>query len=252
MNSTLLLIKRGIAKNLKEPMGMISGLGMSIFFLVVYSAGIGGIDFLPQFETGGYFAFLFPLGIVSLSMGSSSGAGVLLNRDIESGYFKRIFLSPASRWVFAGSAIIADAVATVFATSVLILIGIVMGLPLANGFQSFIGLIVISILWGTILSGLSSAVMLRTGNHQTAQTVLSAVFPLLFLSNTFMPEELITADWLLIASRFNPLTYIMNSLRFFITGDGSWSMVIASITGLTIASGLAVLFSIKSVNKTLV
>ena len=58
---------------------------MSLFFLLVYNAGIGGIGDMEAFGTGGYLSFVFPITIISLAMGSSSGAGQTLNADMQSG-----------------------------------------------------------------------------------------------------------------------------------------------------------------------
>ena len=41
--ANILLIERGIIKLIKNPSAPIMGFGMSLFFLLVYNAGIGGI-----------------------------------------------------------------------------------------------------------------------------------------------------------------------------------------------------------------
>ena len=108
----ILLMKRGMVKLAKSPGNVLTGMGTSLFFLLMYNAGIGGIGNLEAFGGAGYWAFIFPLGVVSLAMGSAAGAGQSLNADFSSGYFRRLFLSPAPRWAFAVAPVLADAVGT--------------------------------------------------------------------------------------------------------------------------------------------
>jgi len=252
VNPGLLLVKRSIIRLLKNPTSPLSGLGMSLFFLIVYNAGIGGVGDLPQFGGSGYFAFLFPLGIVSLSMGSAAGSGLTLYDDIRTGYFKRLFLSPIPRWSFAAAPLTADGAATLLASIVLILTGLLFGLPLRFGIYSFLGILLLSFFWCLFLSGLSAGVMLRTGNHQSAQLVTSAVFPLIFLSTTFMPRELITSRWLQVISYGNPVTYLLEGMRWLLGGTAPFSSFLAGICMTGAGALLAVLFALTGARKVLI
>jgi ABC-2 type transport system permease protein len=248
----LLLIKRGLIKLLTQPMAPLSGLGMSLFFLIVYTAGIGGIGFLPQFGEAGYFAFLFPLGVISLTMGSAGGAGQALYTDMQSGYFKRLYLSPAPRWSFVAAPLIADGVGVFVSTGILLVVGTFFGLPFRFGIWSIIGVLLISLMSGVMLSSLSAGIMLRTGNHQGAQMVTLAVFPLIFLSTTFLPRELINAQWLLAVSWGNPVTYIMEAMRFLLTGSASSIFFFTGLAFSVLGTGLALMFAISGSKKILV
>ena len=248
----MLLVKRGVLRMLKRPLALAGGLGMSLFFLLVYNAGIGGIAFLPQFGGGGYLAFLLPMSLVSLSMGSAAGAGQSLHDDMASGYFRRLYLSPVRRWTFVVAPITADAVATGIGTIGVVLAGILFGVPLRFGVASVAGLIVLSVLWGITLSALSAGVMVRTGSAEGARIVTSAVFPLIFLSTTFMPRELITARWLRIVSWGNPVTYLLEGMRFLLGGTApvEFFFIGLALTGLTAL--LALIFALTGTRRILV
>lgn len=217
----MLLVKRAVIRMLKRPFALMSGLGMSLFFLLVYNAGIGGIGHLPEFGGGGYLSFLLPMSLVSLAMGSAAGAGVSLHSDISSGYFRRLFLSPAPRWIFAAAPLAADSVSTLIGASVILAAGAVSGVSFRYGLLSVLGVLALALLWSIFLSAFSAGVMLRTGSAEGAKIVTSAVFPLIFLSSTFLPLELITARWLLAVSMVNPVTYLMEGMRFLLAGTSS-------------------------------
>ncbi len=117
------LILRGILKLVRQPAAPLMGFGMSLFFLIVYNAGIGGIGNMEVFGAGGYLAFIFPITIISLSMGSSAGAGQTLNDDMQSGYFRRLYLSPAPRWMLVISPMLADTLSSILFSEFLLVIG---------------------------------------------------------------------------------------------------------------------------------
>lgn len=247
--ANLLLIERGIIKLLKNPSAPLMGFCMSIFFLLVYNAGIGGIGSMEAFGTGGYISFVFPLTIISLAMGSSAGAGQTLNSDMQSGYFRRLYLSPAPRWILVVAPMLADTISSLFFTLLLIVIGAILGVSFKFGFISVLGILILSFLWSLTLCGFSAGIMLRTGQHQSAAIITNAVFPLLFLSTTFLPRELITAKWLLTVSWGNPVTYILEGNRYLLGGTSSVSFFLVGLIIFALTSFISVSFALSSAYK---
>jgi ABC-2 type transport system permease protein len=245
----MLMINRGIGKLIKKPTAPIMGFGMSLFFLVVYNAGIGGIGSLDAFGQAGYLSFIFPVTIISLAMGSSAGAGQTLNADMQSGYFKRLYLSPVPRWTLAAAPILADTLSSIIFTAILIVIGALFGVTFQFGILSVLGVLLLSFLWSLTLCGFSAGIMVRTGQYQSASIVTNAVFPLLFLSTTFLPRELIDAKWLLGVSWGNPVTYILEGNRYLLGGTSpSWYFYVAAAV-FSLTSVLALVFTLRGTRK---
>ncbi len=247
--ANILLIKRGIAKLIKQPSAPIMGFGMSLFFLLVYNAGIGGIGSMEAFGTGGYLSFVFPITIISLAMGSSPGAGQTLNADMQSGYFRRLYLSPTPRWILVVSPMLADTISSMFFTMLLIIIGALFGVSFQFGLMSVLGILLLSLLWSLTLCGFSAGIMLRTGQSQSAAIITNAVFPLLFMSTTFLPREMITAKWLLAVSWGNPVTYILEGNRYLLAGTSSAGFFYAGLIIFAITSVASVTFALSSAKK---
>ena len=241
-----LLIRRALHKLVKQPQAPIMGFAMSLFFLIVYNAGIGGIGFLESFGEVGYLTFVFPITIVSLAMGSSSGAGQALNDDMQSGYFKRLYLSPVPRWSLVVAPIFADVFSTLLFSSLLLGIGFLFGLSFKFGVVTVLGVLLLSLLWAVTLCGFSVGLMLRTGKHQNAAIVTNAVFPLLFLSTTFLPRELITSKWLLAVSWANPVTYLLEGIRYLLAGMGNANFLIYAVIILLISAAISLGFALRS------
>ncbi len=247
--ANLLLINRGLLKLIKQPSAPIMGFAMSLFFLLAYNAGIGGIGSLDAFGEGGYLSFVFPITIISLAMGSSAGAGQTLNADMQSGYFRRLYLSPAPRYILVIAPMFADILSSMLFTGILIMIGAIFGVSFQFGILSVLGVLLLSFLWSLTLCGFSAGIMLRTGQHQSAAIVTNAVFPLLFLSTTFLPRELITAKWLLALSWGNPVTYILEGNRYLLAGTSSAYFFHIALIIFTLAAVLSVAFALSSANK---
>ncbi len=63
-----------------------------------------------------------------------------------------------------------------------------------------------------------------TGRELLVQTLL------IFLSTTFVPKELIEAEWLKVAATFNPTTYIFEGMRAVLTQPTiDWSALSAGL-----------------------
>lgn len=78
---------------------------------------------------------------------------------------------------------------------------------------------------GLAFAGYSVGVALKTRNAQAAQAGTLLFFPLIFLSTTFVPKDLIEAEWLKIAATINPTTYIMEGMRSVLTrSEIDWSV----------------------------
>jgi ABC-2 type transport system permease protein len=244
-----LLITRGIIKLAKQPTAPVMGFAMSLFFLLVYNAGIGGIGHLDAFGDKGYLAFIFPITIISLAMGSSSGAGQTLNADMQSGYFRRLYLSPVSRRMLVLAPMLADTLSSLIFTGILLAIGALFGLPFQFGLVSVAGILLLSLLWALTLCGFSAGIMLRTGQHQSAAIVTNAVFPLLFLSTTFLPRELITAKWLVTASWANPVTYVLEANRYLLGGTSSYEFFLLGLAILSVTALASISFALGSSSK---
>ena len=96
MNDILILIGRSIRNALRQPATIIPNIAISVFFLFVYNAGLSSVASLPGFQ-GSYLAFILPVAIVSAAIGGATLAGEALIRDISSGYFTKLLLTPTSR-----------------------------------------------------------------------------------------------------------------------------------------------------------
>jgi ABC-2 type transport system permease protein len=212
MSEILLLIRRSLQITLRMPAAVIPNVAISVFFLFVFNSGLSSVANLPGFK-GSYLAFIIPVSIVSASVGGAGTAGQALVRDIESGYFTKLLLTPASRLALVWGPMVAAAIVLVGQVVLILALGLALGLKAAAGPAGMVLVLFFAFLWGMAFAGYAVAVALKTKNGAAAQAATFAFFPLIFLSTTFVPKEYITATWLKWAATVNPTTYIYDAMR---------------------------------------
>lgn len=212
MTDFLLLIGRSLRVSLRVPAAIIPNIAISVFFLFVFSAGLNSLQDLPGF-TGSYLGFILPVSIVSAAVGGAGSAGQALIKDIESGYFTKLLLTPAKRLAIIWGPMVAGAVLLVVQVVLIIALGLVLGLSSASGVGGLLVILLFAFLWGMAFAGYAVFIALRTRNGAATEAATLAFFPLIFLSETFVPKEFITAGWLKVAATLNPTTYVFRAMR---------------------------------------
>jgi ABC-2 type transport system permease protein len=212
MTDVLLLVWRSLRGSLRTPIALIPNIAISVFFLFVFNSGLSSVAELPGFK-GSYLAFIIPVSIVSASVGGAGIAGQSLVTDIESGYFTKLLLTPASRLSLIWGPMIAGAIILVGQVILILALGLGLGLSSAAGPAGLMLVLLFAFLWGMAFAGYAVFVALRTKSGAAAQAATFAFFPLIFLSTTFVPKEYIQANWLKWAATVNPTTYIYEAMR---------------------------------------
>jgi ABC-2 type transport system permease protein len=204
---------RTLVTNFRVPAGVLPGIFISGFFLLVYEASLGGAsNFLPGLAGQSYLGFILPLSIVSAALSGAGVAGQSIVRDIESGYFDKLMLTPINRGALLLGAMIAGAIILVIQALVIIGIALLMGLQPVTGAAGLLAVVAFSLFLGTAFSGFSVGVALLSGSAAATQGSSFLFFPLSFLTATFVPIELLTG-WIKTAAIYNPITYVLDATR---------------------------------------
>lgn len=212
MSDILILIIRSLRNSLRVPAAVLPNVAISVFFLFVFNSGLSSVANLPGFK-GSYLGFIVPVSIVSASVGGAGTAGQALIRDLESGYFTKLLLTPASRLSLIWGPMVAGAVLLVGQVILILVLALALGLKAAAGPAGLIVVLLFAFLWGMAFAGYAVAFALKTKNGAAAEAATFAFFPLIFLSSTFVPKEYITSTWLRWAATVNPTTYVYDAMR---------------------------------------
>ena len=208
---TGMLTWRALIVNLRAPVALLPSLLISLFTLFIYDAQFSGAA--KSFLSGGsYLGFILPLSILSAAL---SGAGLAANtvvRDIETGYFDKLSLTPLNRWALLLGAILAGGIALLGQTTLILLVGVLMGLSSATGIGGMALVIGFALLFGMAFSAFLVGIALITGNAAATNGSSFLFFPFTFLTATFVPVEQLTG-WIKVVAQFNPITYALEATR---------------------------------------
>lgn len=212
-SDTLNLTRRSLVASFRNPFVYVPNFILSLFFLFVYTSGIGAVAGLPGMDGVSYLAFILPVAVVSAAIGASSGAVDSLVKDMESGYFSRLILTPASRLAIILAPIVTGMIQLVIQTLLLILIAKLMGLEIHSGIGGLMLMVLLVMGIGLGFTGYAASIALAAKSSQAVNMGTMIFFPLLFLSTTFVPMDLIGGGWLRVAATVNPTTYVFDGMR---------------------------------------
>ena len=209
----LLMTRRNLLTIFRTPEALIPPIAISVFFLLIYESTLGeAAGFVPGLSGNSYLGFILPLSIVSSALAGAGIASQNLVRDLESGYFDKLLLTPISRASLVLGPILAGALILALQTGIVIGVGLLMGLEPVTGVTGLLAVIGIALLLGIGFAGFTVSAALGSGSAAVTQSAGFIFFPLTFLTASFVPLDLLDG-WLAAAARLNPITYVLEAMR---------------------------------------
>lgn len=221
-HQVVLLARRSIRGAFSSPAGYMPGIVMPLMLITINLSALQKATEIPGFPTSRFLDFILVLTFMQAALFATSGAGLGLVRDIESGFLDRLALTPMR----AGALVIAQisgAIAIAIASAIVyITIGLVFGVNFHAGWLGILTLLGIAAWTAFAFATIGAWIALRSGESEALQGIFPLLFASLFLSTVNMPRELIQADWFRAITRINPVSYMVDGMRsLIITGwDG--------------------------------
>ena len=208
VRATFLLGVREVRTAVRTPAYLVPNLVVPILF---YAILVGSLkQFASQSGITNWEGFLVPMALIFAVQGGSAGLNMVA--DIESGYFDKLLLTPASRVALLLGAMSADFFRIMAQAVIVLLVALATGLHFETGVAGAAVLVMIASFFGLTYSGIGFAVALKTGNAQATQSMWFLFMPLMFLTTMFAPKEALSG-WLSTAATVNPMTYILQGMR---------------------------------------
>ena len=239
------LCLRAVRETLRQPGVEVSNLFIPLFFFFVTVGAISNVAG-PAFGVTNYEGFQLPVAVLQCVAGAASVSGIAIVKDIESGYFDKLLLTPSPRLAIVLGRLIADGVRALAFTAVILVVVSLVGAGMEAGPLGHLVILGLAGLFGVAYSGIGVTIALRTGNAQAAQAGFLLFFPLLFLSPAFAPKEVFD-PWMEFLASINPVTYLLEGMRTLVLEGWAWDNLagaIAAVLGLgavTITLALATL-----------
>ncbi len=214
LKDLMTVARRAVRTLPREPEAIIPAMLIPMFFFAV---NIGALQDVaesqgpPDFD---FKAFQLPVAIIFAVTGVSR-ANTLVT-DIQTGYLDKMLITPVKRSALLLGMMIADIVLVLGLSSLVTVVGFVVGVRFETGILGVLAFLLLSSAWGLAFTGFPYAVALRTGNPAAVNSAFLIFFPFAFLTSAFVPLDGLTS-WLRTIARFNPVTYLLEALRSLIS-----------------------------------
>lgn len=232
----LTMYRRAVHEALSVPATtMLVPLILPIFMLTIFGRVFASVAAIPGFPQGvGYAAYIAPSVVITGTMLGSPTTGISTAMELQTGFFDRMRLAPLGTGMSMVARRAADGTRLAFFAVVLTVAAWVDGVPIENWPLALGVAVVLGAAWGVVYGGLALAASLRTANAETVQAMVPLFFPVLLMSTGLVPMPLLP-DWLQEIARYNPVSYICDSMRSATAGEFAASATWKALLGIAIA-----------------
>jgi ABC-2 type transport system permease protein len=190
----------------------------------------GGVDYVTFMVSG--------MAAMTVFIASFLG-GISVIWDKQFGYLKETLVAPAPRWLIITGRIVGDSVVNTLQSLIIILLGFTIttrinltGIPVA-----LVYLFTTSIAF----SSLGVVIALKLGSIEGFQMIVNLLtMPLMFMSGVFYPVNTMP-EWMKTITQFNPLSYTVHAVRYWLTGASVGLEYMNPTTDITILTGAAII-----------
>jgi ABC-2 type transport system permease protein len=224
------LALRSVLRTVRQPAVIISALLFPMMFFSINAYGLDAAASIPGFPADSYLDFAFAFPLIQASLFGAITAGADLARDIETGFFDRLKLTPM-RPVSLLLGMLAGILALGLLQGVVFLaVGTLMGVDVKSGFLGMVVIVFLMMLVALGFGGIGAILALRTGSVEAVESAFPLFFVAIFMSSINLPRDLIEADWFRMVATVNPISYLVEGIR---------SLVITGWDAQTLAIGFA-------------
>jgi len=211
LRATWVVTRRELLRFKQDKARMVTMMLQPLLFIFVMGTGLGSIV-----DTGGgtsFRTFLFPGVLATSVLFTAAFAGISLVWDREFGFLREMMVAPISRGsIIWGKCLGGAIVATGQSLVLLALLGTV-GIPYSPVLIA--ELIVCLFVGALLLTALGVLLSTRIKTIQAAMPISQLlIMPMMFLSGSLFPIAGLPA-WLAVLTRLNPLTYVVQPMRYF-------------------------------------
>jgi ABC-2 type transport system permease protein len=237
-NQVYEMARRSILQTLRQPALIIPPIVFPLIMMAINTGGLNAATNLPGFPADTYLDFAIAVPFMQCSLFACINAGAALARDVETGFLKRLAMTPMQRAALLIGHLGGVMVVSLVSALIYVVVGFAAGMDFEAGALGVPALLVLAMLVALAFAALGAFVGLRSGSGETVQGFFPLFFVLLFLSSMSLPRPLIEQDWFRFIATYNPVSYLIEGIRsFIITGWDAEALAL----GFGIALAVAVL-----------
>ncbi|MFF9480116.1 ABC transporter permease [Streptomyces sp. NPDC014733] len=233
------LARRNALQIKQDPESMFDVLLMPIIFILLFVYVFGGA-IAGKGHQQEYVQYLVPGMMAMMGMNIAMAVGTGVNEDFRKGVMDRFRTMPIARSSVLIAKIVVEIGRMLIATTILLVMGFLLGLEINGGFLPFLASVALSTVFGAALMWIFILLGLSVKTPQAVQGLAMIVLmPLQFGSSIFAPTASMPG-WLEGFTKVNPLSNLADAARALINGHGAvahpalitlgWAAVITAVT----------------------
>lgn len=233
---------RGLRYIRRLPSAFVPALLMPIVQTIAFSGTFFAITRLPGFPTDRSVNWYLPLAVTMGSSFAGLAVGFTTIRDIQSGYYDRLRMSPAPRRALVLGPLLSAWARVVLVVTVVFVVGALFGARLSDGPLGLLLLYVTGLGVAAIGTGWGLGLAYRFGDMRAAALMQLTLFLSMFLTPAQAPMN-VMRGWLHSVARVNPFTNVLRFARAGFLGEIRWGDVWGGLLALAVLGGLALWFA---------
>lgn len=238
ISDSFISFRREIGPTLRSWYYILFGVFQPLLYLALFVPLLGSV---PGPAGASPLQWFVPGMVVMLVLFSTVSCGWALTEELMSGSFERFLATPMSRAAILVGRALKELAPLLVQALLLIVVAAPFGLVL-HPLPMLLGLLLL-MLFGIGVASLSYALAIASKHDGSLFYLVShsVALPLMLLGGVLLPMTN-APDWLFIASRFNPLTYLVEAERVLFMGEvGDVAVLYGALVAVVVAVvGLAV------------
>ncbi|WP_426751091.1 ABC transporter permease [Myxococcus sp. Y35] len=212
---TRIAFGREIGPTLRSWYYIVFGVIQPLLYLGLFVPLLGNV---PTGATGSPLQWFVPGMVVMLVLFTTVSCGWSLTEELHSGSFERFLATPMSRPAILVGRALKELVPLLVQALIVIAVAVPFGLEL-HAVSMLVGLALL-LAFGVGVAALSYSLAIASKRDGSLFYLVShsVSLPLMLLGGVLLPMEM-APRWLYIASRFNPLAYLVEAERALFAGE---------------------------------
>ncbi|MGI8973726.1 MAG: ABC transporter permease [Gaiella sp.] len=210
---------RTLKNVLTTPSLLLPSLAFPFFFFTAFAGGLSQVRDVPGFDyEGDYTSFQFVFVLLQSAAFGGVFTGFGVARDFEGGFARRLLLASPNRVGILLGYSLAAVVRWTITGSLLTVVALVARMDVGGSATELVGLYTLALLVNFAGFAWAAGIAMRFRTIQAGPLMQMPVFLILFLAPVYVPLDLLSG-WIHTVARFNPLTYLLESGRGFLSGE---------------------------------
>jgi ABC-2 type transport system permease protein len=210
---------------IRVPANFISIIFFPLIQLLVFSQLYQDIVQLPGFGgESSYLAYLAPGQVAFTAFMAVAWSGYGLLVEYRSGYIDKLRASPIRHWSILAGEMVPLFFQAAAMSAIILVVSLLLGATIVTGIGGFLLILVLAGVFGIAFAGASFIPALLTKSEQATSSFSLLLFPLMFASTAFVPEELMPG-WLQVVNDWNPISYLIEAIRSLMVTGYDWGAI---------------------------